>query len=65
MCIHRRDFDKTICMYFLIKNESFFDKYNEIWEKVGHSINKLIENLYAVKNIYILTKKERKFLFYL
>ena len=65
MCINRRDFDKTICMYFLIKNESFFDKYNEIWEKVGNSINKLIENLYAIKNIYILTKKERKFLFYL
>ena len=28
MSIYRRDFDKIKCMYFLIKEETFFDKYN-------------------------------------
>ena len=34
MYIYRRDFDETKYMYFLIKEEKVFDKYNEIWEKV-------------------------------
>ena len=52
MSIYRRDFDKTKCMYFLIKDEIFFDKYYEIWEKVSNIIKtKLIENLYIIKNI--------------
>ena len=32
MSVYRRDFDKTKYMYFLIKDEFFFDKYNEIWD---------------------------------
>ena len=36
MSIHRKDFDKTKCMYFLIKDDFFFGKYNEIWEKVSN-----------------------------
>ena len=34
MSILRRYFDKTNCMYFLIKDEYLFYKYNEIREKV-------------------------------
>ena len=46
--INKRDFDKTICMYFLKKDENFFYKYNEIWEKVSNIVKKkkLIVNLY-------------------
>ena len=53
MSIYRRDFDKTKCMYFLINDENFFAKYNEIWEKVSNIIKKkkLIEDLYVIRNI--------------
>ena len=27
-----RSFDKNNCMYFIIKEEYVFDKYNGIWE---------------------------------
>ena len=44
-----RDFDKTKCMSFLIKDGKFSEKYNEIWEKVSNSIKKnLIVNLYII-----------------
>ena len=33
MCICRRDSDETKYVYFLIKEEKAFDKYNEIWKK--------------------------------
>ena len=33
MGIYKIDFDKTRCMYFLIKEEKFFDNNNEILEK--------------------------------
>ena len=29
-----RIFDKNNCMYFMVKEEKFFDKYNEISEKI-------------------------------
>ena len=38
MSIYRRDFDKTKCMYHLIKNEKNFDEYNKIWKKVSNII---------------------------
>ena len=31
-------FDKNNCMYFMIKEEKGFDKYNEIWQKVSSII---------------------------
>ena len=40
MSIYKRDFDKTKCMYFLIKDEKIFDKYYEIREKVSNIIKK-------------------------
>ena len=30
MSIYQRDFDETKCMYFLIKDQKLFDKYNEM-----------------------------------
>ena len=30
MCAYRRDFDKTKCMTFLIKDEKLLEKYIEI-----------------------------------
>ena len=38
MGIYGRDFDKTKCVYFMIKDEKYFDKYNEILEKISNII---------------------------
>ena len=38
MSIHKIFFDKTKCMYSLIKEETFFDKYMESWRKVSNII---------------------------
>ena len=51
-----RDFDKTNCRYFLIKDEKLLEKYNGIWKKkVSSSIKKkktkLIVNLYKIKRV--------------
>ena len=35
MNIYKRYSDKTKCMYFMIKDENFFDKYITIWEKLA------------------------------
>ena len=32
MSIYKKGFDKNKCIYFLIKNERFFEKHNDIWE---------------------------------
>ena len=37
---YRRDFDKTKCMSFFIKDEKLLEKYNEIWKKVSNIIKK-------------------------
>ena len=39
MSTYKRDSDKTKCMYFLIKDRRFFDKYSKIWKKVSNIIN--------------------------
>ena len=47
-----RSFDKNDCMYFVIKEEKVFDKYNETWEKVSNIIKIiLIVYLYTIKNV--------------
>ena len=51
MSKYRRDFDKTKCMSFLIKDEKLSEKYNEIGKKVSNIIKKkLVVNLYTMKN---------------
>ena len=37
---YRRDFDKTKCITFLIKDEKLLEKYNEIWKNVSNVIKK-------------------------
>ena len=49
---HRRDFDETKYMSFLIKDDELLEKYSEIWDKVSNSMKKdLIVNLYTMTNI--------------
>ena len=38
MSAYRRNFDKTKCMYFLLKDEKLLEKYNEVWKKVSNII---------------------------
>ena len=40
MSEYRKDFDKTKCMSFLIKDEKLLEKHNEIWKKVSNIIQK-------------------------
>ena len=42
MIISKKDFDETKSMYFLVKDENFFYKYNETWEKVNNIIKQKI-----------------------
>ena len=42
MSAYRRDFDKTKCMSFLIKDGKLLEKYNEIWKKVSKTFKKRI-----------------------
>ena len=40
-------------MYFLIPDEDFLKKYNDIWDKVSKSMKKdLIANLPTIKNFW-------------
>ena len=49
---YRRDFDEAINVSYLIKNDKFLKKYNEVWDKVSNTIEKnLIGNLFTMKNI--------------
>ena len=41
MSAYNREFDKTKCISFLIKDEKLLEKYNQILEKVSN-INKKI-----------------------
>ena len=36
MTAYREYFDKTKCMSFLIKDEKFLEKHNEIWKNVSN-----------------------------
>ena len=39
MSCYRRGFDKTKCMSFLIKDETFLEKYNKIWNSNKKKFN--------------------------
>ena len=51
-----RDFDKTKCKSFFIKDEKFLEKYNEIWEKVCNIIQKEFDSFSACNEKYINIK---------
>ena len=38
MSIYKRYFDKTKCMYFMMKDKKKFDKYMAVWKKVSNII---------------------------
>ena len=40
MSAHRRDFDETKNMSFLVKDNELLEKYNEIWNKNRSTIEK-------------------------
>ena len=47
MSIYKRDIDEAKCMYFLIKSEKKFYKFNEIWEKVSNIIKNELNSEHA------------------
>ena len=61
MSIYKRDSDKTKCMYFLIKDRRFFDKYSKIWRKVSNIIKKKKKKKRKLiyKNIYLKAEKNQ------
>ena len=53
MSTYRREFDKTKCVFFFIRNEKLLEKYDEIWKKKSAKLPKknLTATLYKMKNI--------------
>ena len=50
MSAYRKDFDKTKCMSFLIRDEKLLEKYNESWKKsLQHQKKYLTVNLYMME----------------
>ena len=56
MSAYRRCFDKTKCMFFLIKNEKLLEKYNKICKKVSNIINKEFDSKPVYNEKYLKTK---------
>ena len=56
MSAYRRDFDKTKCMSFLIKDEKFVEKHNEIWKKVSNIVKKEFDSNPVYNEKYIKTR---------
>ena len=50
MSAYRKDFDKTKCMSFLIRDEKLLEKHNESWKKsLQHQKKYLTVNLYMME----------------
>ena len=56
MSAHRKDFDETKYISFLIKDEELFEKYNEIWEKVKNIIKKEFDSELVYNEKYLKAK---------
>ena len=56
MNAYRRDFDETKYMSFLIKNEEFLEKYNDIWDIVSKVIKKGSDSEPVCNNKYLKAK---------
>ena len=56
MSAYKKDFDKTKCMSFLVKNKKLFGKYNEIWKKVSKTIKKEFDSKAVCNEKYLKTK---------
>ena len=62
MSIYKRDFNKTKCMYFLMKNEKLFDKTflintMKFGKKLAILSKKIILKLYIIRNCFKAKKK--------
>ena len=57
MSIHKRYFDKTKCMYFMIKDKKRFDKCIKIWEKVSNTIKIKFNSELMYNKQYLKAKK--------
>ena len=62
MSVYRRDFDETKFMSFLVKDDEFLEKYNEICTKVSNSIKNTFnsEPLYNEKCLKTKIKSYKK-----
>ena len=56
MSVYRRDFDKTKCMSFFIKDKKLLEKYNEIWKKVSKIIKKGCDSNLVYNGKYLKNK---------
>ena len=56
MSAYRRDFDKSKCISFLIKDDKLLEKYNEFWEKLTNIIKKEFDSNSVYIGKYIKTK---------
>ena len=53
---YRRDFDETKYMSFLIKDDEFLEKYNEIWGNVTNNIKKEFDSEPVYNEKYLKNK---------
>ena len=58
---YRRDFDKTKCISFLIKDEKLLEKYNEIWKNVSNIIKKEFDSKPVCNKKYLITNINTNF----
>ena len=56
MIAFRKDFDKTKYVSFLIKDDELSEKYNEIWDKVSHTVGKEYDNNPVYNKKYLRAK---------
>ena len=56
MSADRKDFDQTKFMVFLIKGDKLLEQYNEIWEKVKHSLKKEFDSKPVYNKKYLKAK---------
>ena len=56
MSAYRRNFNKTKCISFLMKDEKLLEKYNEIWRKVSSIVKKGFDGNPIYNEKYLKTK---------
>ena len=58
MSMYKRYFDKTKCIYFVIKVEKMFNKYMKIWEKVSNITKNKFHSELVYNKKYLKAKNE-------
>ena len=57
MSVYKRYSDKAECMYFMIKDENFFDKYTTVWGKVSNILKKKFNSELIHDKKYLTVEK--------